>query len=492
MIKLLTFIIFVYYLFYFCNCGTLPASQLTEQTLIKTLLNGYEKTIRPANQVSVEITAALQQIVSIDEKQQIMTSTSFISQSWLDDRLSWTPNASNDNINVVMLSVKSLWIPDTMVLNSADANGYLTVSDYSLASVIYTGEVYMILPALSVKTRCNFMVQKFPFDKQMCSINLTSWSQGYNRIVYKENDSVVIDLDNYIEHPLWELNGTDMTVIRAEDRVPFEDTYNDIISIQLYLERKPLFFIMNGIFACLILNCVTLLAYTLPFGSQIGLCMTCFMTYSVYSLSFSNLFPQQSEYIMMITLYFVLSICFTLISMVWFMICNHFTITSEMPKPIYAFCGQLQRVFFCCFPSSKEDGKTDKNKDVIIENGDIKKFDDIRSIQATNTQKMKCISCQNLFTVCLQKRNTKVGNSDKKQDISGEDIESNKANPTETITGVTINETAKPKSNIKTQCRIILDEEKVCFSERLIDIGVKKGNTGKFQCSVPKINGKLI
>ncbi|CAF1276435.1 unnamed protein product [Rotaria sp. Silwood1] len=430
MIKLLYLIIFLCNLFYFCKCGTLPASQLAEATLITTLLNPYNKNVRPDDQVSVDITAKLQQIVAIDEKQQIMTSSSFISQSWTDDRLSWTPS-SNNNITVVMLPVKSLWIPDTMVLNSADSSGYFTVSDYSLASVKYTGAVYMILPALTIKTKCSISVQKFPFDKQMCSINLTSWSQGSNRIAYTENNSLVIDISEYNEHPLWKLNGTDMIVFEAEDRVPFGDDFNAVISIQLYLQRKPLFFIMNGIFACLILNCVTLLSYTLPFGTQIGLCMTCFMTYSVYSLNFSSLFPQQSEYLMMITLYFLLSICWTLISMVWFIICNHFATKAEMPKPIYAFCGQVQRTLCYCFPPPKEDVKTDKNKDVVVvENGDIKKFDDKESSKVTNTEKIKCVSCHELFAPCL-KRRIKVENIDKEQDAAVEGLESNKTNPTE-------------------------------------------------------------
>jgi nicotinic acetylcholine receptor beta-4 len=236
------------------------------------LLSGYNKNIRPNDTVSVDITATLQQIVSIDEKQQIMTSSSFISQTWYDSRLSWTPSGSNNNIAVVMLPVTSLWIPDTMILNSADSSGYLPVNTYSYASVNYSGQVYMILPALTVKTRCNFYVQKFPFDKQTCSISLTSWSQGSSRIIYTEDSSTVIDVSEYTEHPLWKLSGTDMVVIQAEDRTPFEVTTNDVITIQLYLQRKSLFFIMNGIFACWVLNCVTLLSYSLPFGSQIGLC----------------------------------------------------------------------------------------------------------------------------------------------------------------------------------------------------------------------------
>ncbi|CAF1208164.1 unnamed protein product [Adineta steineri] len=200
MIKSLAFLILLNYLFYLCDCGTLPTSQATEQTLITSLLTSYNKNIRPNTTVSVDITAALQQIVAIDEKQQTMTTSSFISQTWVDSRLSWTPS-SNGNIDVVMLPVTSLWIPDTMILNSADSSGYLTVSTYSLASVDSTGQVYMILPALTVKTRCNFNVQYFPFDKQVCSISLTSWSQGSSRLVYTENSTAVIDISGYTEHP---------------------------------------------------------------------------------------------------------------------------------------------------------------------------------------------------------------------------------------------------------------------------------------------------
>ena len=269
--ELLAFFGSLGFLIYAIDCGSLPSKQMDEEMLIKRLLTQYDKNIRPNDQVSVDITAKLQQIVTIDERQQIMTSSSFISQSWFDGRLSWSLNASNTSLIVVMLPVKSLWIPDTMILNSADANGYLTVSDYSLASVAYTGLVYMILPALTIKTKCTLYVRKFPFDQQMCSINLTSWSQGTNRIAYVESSSAVIDTSEYNEHPLWKLDRTDMIVIEASDRTPFEYTYNNVICIQLFLQRKSLFFMMNGIFACLVLNCVTLLSYALPFVIQINL-----------------------------------------------------------------------------------------------------------------------------------------------------------------------------------------------------------------------------
>ncbi len=63
----------------------------------------------------------------------------------------------------------------------------------------------------------------------------------------------------------------DIIISEAGDRAPFEVTDHAVISIQLYLKRKSLFFMFNGIFACFVLNCVTLLSFALPFSSQISL-----------------------------------------------------------------------------------------------------------------------------------------------------------------------------------------------------------------------------
>ncbi len=71
----------------------------------------------------------------------------------------------------------------------------------------------------------------------------------------------------------------------------------------------------------------------------------------------------------MITLFFLLSIGWTLLSMAWFVIYNYYTTKGEMPKRLYDFCGRLQKILFCCFPPAKKDEKTDQKKDVIVESG---------------------------------------------------------------------------------------------------------------------------
>ena len=53
-----------------------------------------------------------------------------------------------------MLSLKKIWSPDTIVMNSADGDGYLKINaDYSYMPVQYDGEVYFASSLIALKTR---------------------------------------------------------------------------------------------------------------------------------------------------------------------------------------------------------------------------------------------------------------------------------------------------------------------------------------------------
>lgn len=94
--------------------------------------------------------------------------------------------------------------------------------------------------------------------------------------------------------------------------------------------------------------------------------MTCFMTYSVYSLNFSSLFPQQSEYLMLITLYFLLSIVWTLISMAWFIFYTYISTRTEIPKILDIVSEQLRKLFSCCYSSKiSKEGKKKENINAV-------------------------------------------------------------------------------------------------------------------------------
>ena len=254
------------------QCQTLPPNEIVESNLVKLLFttNGYNKNIRPDDQVQVAVSIQLKQIISLDEKNQILTTTCYFEQWWTDGRLTWTPGSYN-NIQVIIVPLKNMWLPDTIVMNSADGDGYLKInSDFGYLSILYTGEIYYVSPVIALKTRCYLDMQSYPFDSQQCNIRIASWSNGDNRIYYSVNDSY-IDQSDYTNNSIWNLVVSEVQTNAKSDRSPFEDTKSTEIVAVLYLQRKPLFYMMNSIFPCLILNLVTLLTFFMPASSASGI-----------------------------------------------------------------------------------------------------------------------------------------------------------------------------------------------------------------------------
>ena len=140
-----------------------------DQYNITQRFNGYNKNIRPDDYVDIGLTFSLKQIVSIDEKNQIMTSNSYLGLSWLDQRLKWTPEDYND-VKYILIPTSQLWIVDLFVINTAETNGFITIPTQSLASVSSNGSVYVVFSLTSLKTRCQLNVKYFPFDTQNCTV----------------------------------------------------------------------------------------------------------------------------------------------------------------------------------------------------------------------------------------------------------------------------------------------------------------------------------
>ena len=310
----------------------LSAGQVIEQALVKKLFTNYSRTIRPNDQVSVTVGLQLKQIISLAEKTQILTTSIYVEQWWNDERLSWIPNSYN-NITALQLSLKNIWLPDTNVVNSASSDGYFTMnSDFGFASVLYTGDIYYVSPAIAMPTRCSLEVQYFPFDSHTCSLIMTSWAYGDKRIFYSVNDSYV-DVSDFTTNGVWTLTNSDVTsIIKSDKSSGFEDNSDTYIYLNLYIQRNPLYYIMNSIFPCFILNCVTLIGYFMPFPMGMILASGGMMTFAVYNVAVSNFIPIQSDFLPDVSWYFITSITYNLVSIVWYVYMNQCKTKNEIPK----------------------------------------------------------------------------------------------------------------------------------------------------------------
>ena len=116
-----------------------------EKRIKDTIINkNYDKSIRPTVSVSILMDIALKQIVAIDERNQFMTTASYLFIKWYDPRLKWNSTLSN-NIDSISVLAKSIWLPDLFITNTADNNGFITVTDSNLAFLENNGNVKLAI-----------------------------------------------------------------------------------------------------------------------------------------------------------------------------------------------------------------------------------------------------------------------------------------------------------------------------------------------------------
>ena len=87
-----------------------------ENNIISLLTNPstYNKNLRPDDSVEIVLYLSLQQIVSIDEKSQTMTSSSYLTLAWYDERISWDKTLY-ENVDDINIPISYVWLPDLAV-----------------------------------------------------------------------------------------------------------------------------------------------------------------------------------------------------------------------------------------------------------------------------------------------------------------------------------------------------------------------------------------
>ncbi|XP_067828185.1 acetylcholine receptor subunit beta [Heptranchias perlo] len=94
----------------------------TEKSLLDTLFKSYNKNVRPAQtadeKVTVRVGMTLSQLISLNEKNEEMTTNVFMNMAWTDYRLRWNPE-QYDGIDVLRIPSSKVWLPDIVLLNKS-------------------------------------------------------------------------------------------------------------------------------------------------------------------------------------------------------------------------------------------------------------------------------------------------------------------------------------------------------------------------------------
>uniref|UniRef100_A0A672N5B4 Neuronal acetylcholine receptor subunit beta-4-like n=1 Tax=Sinocyclocheilus grahami TaxID=75366 RepID=A0A672N5B4_SINGR len=344
----------VFFLF-FLNiiCGLCADS---EERLMNWLLGKerYNKLIRPAlnrtERVTVLLQVSLAQLISVNEREQIMTTNVWLTQNWNDYRLSWDP-AEYEGIDKLRIPSRHIWLPDIVLYNNADGTYEVTV--FTNAIVLFNGSIAWLPPAI-YKSACKIEVKHFPFDLQNCTLKFRSWTYDHTEIDLLLK-SEVASMDDFTPSGEWDILALPgRRTVSALDPTYVDLTYDFII------KRKPLFYTINLIIPCVLITSLAILVFYLPSdcGEKMTLCISVLLALTVFLLLISKIVPPTSLDVPLIGKYLMFTmvlVTFSIITSVCVLNVHHRSpSTHSMPDWVkLVFLVRLPALLFMQRPRGK-------------------------------------------------------------------------------------------------------------------------------------------
>ncbi|XP_014326691.1 neuronal acetylcholine receptor subunit beta-4-like isoform X1 [Xiphophorus maculatus] len=284
-----TLFILAYFVLTLIHCSS---SADSEERLMNWLLgkDRYNPLIRPAinrtERVTVKLQVSLAQLISVNEREQIMTTNVWLTQHWVDYRLSWDPS-KYEGIDKLRIPSRHIWLPDIVLYNNADGTYEVTV--FTNAIVLFNGSINWLPPAI-YKSACKIEVKHFPFDQQNCTLKFRSWTYDHTEIdlILK---SEVASMDDFTPSGEW-----DILALPGRRTVnPLDPTYVDL-TYDFIIKRKPLFYTINLIIPCVLITSLAILVFYLPSdcGEKMTLCISVLLALTVFLLLISKIVPPTS------------------------------------------------------------------------------------------------------------------------------------------------------------------------------------------------------
>ncbi|CAH1797308.1 unnamed protein product [Owenia fusiformis] len=237
-----------------------------ERNLINDLFKEYNYLERPVEQESdalkLEFSLALQQIIDVDEKNQYLTTSIWLTYAWTDYNLKWN-SSEYGGVQSIRLPAKKVWTPDVLMYNSADED---IDSKFPTNVVVYSSGLCNWIPPGIYISSCKINIRWFPFDDQLCTMKFGSWTYDGSKInltlLGTAGNTGEGDISTYQPSGEWDLIGVSgIRNVEKYDCCP--DPYLDI-TYTINIRRRKLYYIFNLAIPCFLLSSLTLLCFYLP------------------------------------------------------------------------------------------------------------------------------------------------------------------------------------------------------------------------------------
>lgn len=298
-----------------------------EGELFKDLMKGYNKNVQPneknGNVTQVSIRLTLTNLISLNEKKEVLTTSVWIEMTWCDYRLRWDKpprSALYGNIKELRVPSKSIWLPDIVLENNVD--GKFEIAYYCNAVVSKDGSVNWLPPAI-YRSACAITVNYFPFDWQNCTMVFQSQTYSASEIELKLKEDnytlewVEIDKESFTENGEWAIRHRPAKKVINTQYTKDDLEYQQIVFF-LIIQRKPIFYIINIIVPCVLFSSLGLLVYFLPAkagGQKCNMAIYSLLGQTVFLFLIAKKVPETSKAVPLIGKYlmFVMSVTTTVV-----------------------------------------------------------------------------------------------------------------------------------------------------------------------------------
>uniref|UniRef100_A0A8C6PP18 Cholinergic receptor, nicotinic, epsilon n=1 Tax=Nothobranchius furzeri TaxID=105023 RepID=A0A8C6PP18_NOTFU len=291
-----------------------------ESELIRDLFRGYNKNIRPVahpdEKVQVQIKLTLTNLISLNEKEETLTTNVWIEIQWSDHRLTWN-SSKYYGIKVIRVPYNTVWLPDIVLENNID--GKFDVAYYANVLISSDGWMYWLPPAI-YRSTCAIEITYFPFDYQNCTLVFRSQTYSANELdlILGVEDEVPIewvhiDPAAFTENGEWAIVHRPARKMINKRYTPDDLEYQEIV-FNLVIQRKPLFYIINVILPCSLISSLVVLAYFLPAqagGQKLTVSISVLLAQTVFLFLIAQKVPETSLSVPLIGKYLIFVMCVT-------------------------------------------------------------------------------------------------------------------------------------------------------------------------------------
>ncbi|XP_020667154.3 acetylcholine receptor subunit gamma [Pogona vitticeps] len=295
-----------------------------EEKLLNDLMTNYNRNFRPAvdkgDVVDVSVKLTLTNLISLNERDEALTTNVWVELKWYDYRLRWDP--AEYDIRCLRIPSTMVWLPDIVLENNID--GVFDVALYANVLVSPSGNVSWLPPAI-YRSVCPIIVTYFPFDWQNCSMVFQSKTYNAHEInlllTVEEGQTIewiFIDPEAFTENGEWTIKHLPAKkLVNAERFTPDDIEYQQIIFF-LIIQRKPLFYIINIIIPCVLISSVAVLVYFLPAkagGQKCTVSINVLLAQTVFLFLIAKKVPETSQAVPLIGKYltFLLVVTITIV-----------------------------------------------------------------------------------------------------------------------------------------------------------------------------------